>query len=83
MKRQKALAHSALTMMPALLLAGCGTSGPASVSGLREVVGTELVSARGATPADQRRIDRTVVGLCAASVWTRAECARHGERDDD
>ena len=83
MKQRRALTQSALTMMPALLLAGCGISGPADVSGLRNVVGTELVGARGATATEQRRIDRTVVGLCAASVWTRAECARHGERSDD
>jgi hypothetical protein len=43
------------------------------------VVGTDLIGARGATPADQRKIDRTVVGICAASVWSNAECARHGE----
>ncbi|OAP35806.1 hypothetical protein AU381_16605 [Sinorhizobium glycinis] len=82
MKRRKALARSALTMMPALLLAGCGTSGPANVSGLRDVVGTDLVGVRGATAADQRRIDRTVVGFCAASVWTKGECAKHGEHRD-
>lgn len=49
------------------------------MSGLRNVVGTDLIGARGATPRDQRKIDRTVVGICAADVWTRAECARHGE----
>lgn len=59
--------------------AGCGTSAPASVAGLRQVVGTDLIGARGATPADQRKIDRAVVGVCAASVWTKVECARHGE----
>ncbi|KSV72956.1 hypothetical protein N182_28955 [Sinorhizobium sp. GL2] len=60
-------------------LQGCGTSAPASVDGLRRVVGTDLIGARGATPADQRKIDRTVVGICAAAVWTRAECEKHGE----
>lgn len=68
-------------MTSVLLLAGCGTSGPADVSGLRGIVGSELAGARGATQADQRKIDRTVVGLCAASVWTRAECAKHGEAE--
>ncbi|AUX76784.1 MULTISPECIES: hypothetical protein [Sinorhizobium] len=82
MKRRIALIQSALTMMPALILAGCGTSAPANVSGLRGVVGTDLVGARGATAADQRRIDRTVVGLCAASVWVKSECTRHGELRD-
>ncbi|WP_234907734.1 hypothetical protein [Ensifer canadensis] len=66
-------------MTVASMGAACGTSAPASVLGLRRVVGTDLVGARGATPADQRKIDRTVVGLCAGGVWTNAECARHGE----
>ncbi|APG84892.1 transposase [Sinorhizobium americanum CCGM7] len=52
------------------------------MSGLRAVVGTDLVGARGATAADQHRIDRSVVGLCAASVWTKSECMRHGELRD-
>ncbi|OKP79629.1 hypothetical protein BTE77_05850 [Ensifer adhaerens] len=72
---QRAMLALSLT----LVLTGCGTSAPASVEGLRRVVGTDLVGARGATPADQRKIDRTVVGLCAGNVWTNAECARHGE----
>jgi hypothetical protein len=59
--------------------AACGTSAPGSVAGLRRVVGVDLIGARGATPADQRKIDNTVVGICAAAVWTRAECGRHGE----
>ncbi|ATB02730.1 hypothetical protein BWO90_12035 (plasmid) [Sinorhizobium meliloti] len=60
-------------------LQGCGTSPPASADGLRRVVRTDLIGARGATPEDQRKIDRTVVGICAAAIWTKAECARHGE----
>jgi hypothetical protein len=74
---------AALRTMSALALTfaltGCGTSAPASADGLRRVVGTDLIGVRGATPADQRKIDRTVVGICAASVWTKGECARHGE----
>ncbi|WLR94815.1 hypothetical protein Q9316_17270 [Shinella zoogloeoides] len=66
-------------MTVALTAAGCGISGPVDVTGLRRVVGTDLVGARGANPADQRKIDRTVVGLCAGKVWTDAECRRHGE----
>ncbi|MGH6810632.1 MAG: hypothetical protein ACREEJ_27885 [Ensifer adhaerens] len=77
MRRHMPRAMLALTMT--LALTGCGTSAPASVGGLRRVVGTDLVGARGATPADQRKIDRTVVGLCAGDVWTHAECVRHGE----
>lgn len=68
-----------LTMTIAVMLAGCGTSGPADVAGLRRVVGTDLIGARGATDGDQRRIDRTVVRLCAGRVWTPAQCGRHGE----
>ncbi|WP_234941827.1 hypothetical protein [Ensifer adhaerens] len=77
MRRHIPRAMLALTMT--LALTGCGTSAPANVEGLRRVVGTDLVAARGATPADQRKIDRTVVGLCAGGVWTSAECAKHGE----
>ncbi|WP_173513103.1 hypothetical protein [Sinorhizobium psoraleae] len=83
MKQRIALTRSVALMTPALILAGCGISGPADVTGLRRVIGTDLLGARGATPADQRRIDRTVVGLCAAALWTSAECGRHGERGDD
>lgn len=72
---QRAMLALSLT----LVLTGCGTSAPASVEGLRRVVGADLVGARGATPADQRKIDRTAVGLCAGGIWTNAECARHGE----
>ncbi|MCF6370690.1 hypothetical protein [Rhizobium halophilum] len=68
-----------LIMTPAAMLVGCGVSGPASVSGLRSVVGTDLLGARGATDADQRKIDRTVVRLCEGAVYTRNDCARHDE----
>ncbi len=78
MTLRTALRKSALITIPVLLLAGCGTSGPKNVAGLRSVVGTDLVGARGATSADQRKIDRTVVGLCAAAVWSKADCVRHG-----
>lgn len=81
MKQQRALTRSALTMTSVLLLAGCGTSGPADVSGLRGIVGSELAGARGATQADQRKIDRTVVGLCAASVWTRRNARNTGRAE--
>lgn len=52
---------------------------PADVDGLRSVVGIDLVGARGATPADQRKVDRTIAGLCAGKVYTTAECDRHDE----
>ncbi|USJ24739.1 hypothetical protein [Ensifer adhaerens] len=69
-----------LALSLTLALTGCGTSAPASADGLRRVVGTDLIGARGATAEDQRKIDRTVVGLCAGGVWTNVECKRHGER---
>lgn len=78
MKRLKDLTRHVLIMTAALMLTGCGISGPANVAGLRNVVGTDLIGAKGLTPADQRKIDRTVVGICAASVFTRSECAEHG-----
>lgn len=69
----------AALMTGAVMAAGCGTSAPADATGLRRVVGTDLVGARGATASDQRKIDRTVVGLCAGGVWSATECRRHGE----
>lgn len=61
-------------------VAGCSTSptAPATADGLRRVVGTSLVGARGASAGDQRAIDETAAGLCAAAIWSRSECARHG-----
>jgi len=69
-----------LSIAAALMLAGCSTSRPVPVTsdGLRAVVGTSLIGARGATPGDQGKIDETVAGLCGGGVWTRSECARHG-----
>jgi Ni2+-binding GTPase involved in maturation of urease and hydrogenase len=69
----------AAIMICASIVAGCTTLAPANVSGLRRVVGIDLIGARGATSTDQRKIDRTVVGICAAGVWTRDECARHNQ----
>lgn len=62
------------------MLAACSTSRPAPVSsdGLRLVVGTSLIGARGKTPTDQLKIDSTAAGLCGGGVWTRSECAQHG-----
>ncbi|WP_025030382.1 hypothetical protein [Nitratireductor aquibiodomus] len=69
----------------ALSAAGCSTTkpAPATSDGLRRVVGTSLIGARGATAGDQRRIDETVAGLCGASVWSPSECARHGRETRD
>lgn len=70
-----------LSIVAALMLAGCSTSKPVPVNrdGLRGVVGTSLIGARGATARDQGKIDETVAGLCGGGVWTRSECARHGQ----
>lgn len=78
--RLKRLRNGALVIASALLAAACTTSKPAPVSteGLRSVVGTSLVGARGMTPEDQLKIDETAAGLCGASIWTPSECARHG-----
>lgn len=38
---------------------------------------TDLIGAKGATPEDQRKIDRTMVGPCANKVFTSAECQKH------
>lgn len=63
-----------------MLAAACTTSRPApvTVEGLRPVVGTSLIGARGRTPADQLKIDETAAGLCGGGVWSKSECARHG-----
>ncbi len=79
MKPQLALMKALLIMMPAAMLAGCGVSGPANVSGLHQVVGTDLLGARGLTDGDQRKIDRTVVRLCAGRVYSAKECALHDQ----
>lgn len=68
-----------LIMTLAGTLAGCGTSGPGTVGGLKRVIGTDLIGAHGATDLDQRKIDRTIVRLCASRVYDKRECARHGE----
>lgn len=78
MKPETLLSRLALIMTAVLMAAGCSTSPPADASGLRRVVGTDLIGARGATDRDQRKIDRTVAGICAGKVWTRDECKAHG-----
>jgi hypothetical protein len=41
------------------------------VSGLNGVLGNDLISARGATRDDQRKIDTTLERGIAAGVWDR------------
>lgn len=50
------------------------------MSGVRSVLGSDLMGARGATEADQRKIDRTIVRGCAGGVWSKDECAKHDEK---
>lgn len=77
---QQAVTRMTLAALLIAALSACGTTAPASVVGLRRVVGTDLIGARGATAEDQRKIDRTAVGICAGGVWTKTECALHGQR---
>ncbi len=67
------------------IVAGCTTSQTVSASKdrqtdtARKIVGTELIGAKGKTPADQDKIDDTAARLCGAKVWTKSECQRHGD----
>ena len=81
----KMLRTGVLSIVAALLLVGCTTSNPVPVTrdGLRTVVGTDLIGARGATGEDQMKIDLTISGLCGGGVYTRSECARHGRQTRD
>lgn len=51
---------------------------PGSVGALRRVVGTDLIGTKGATPKDQDNINRTVIRLGAAKIYTRQELIAHG-----
>lgn len=42
-------------------------------------MGNSLIGARGKTAEDQMKIDRTVARGCGGMVYSKAECARHGE----
>ncbi|MCV0371871.1 MULTISPECIES: hypothetical protein [Hyphomicrobiales] len=79
------LKTGALAIAAALSVAGCSTTKPVPVTsdGLRDVVGTSLIGARGATADDQRKIDETAAGLCGSGVWSQTECARHGRETQD
>lgn len=68
-----------LIVLFALGLSGCVGAEPGSVAAMRRIVGTDLIGAKGATPEDQRKINRTVVGLCGPQIWTVKECNAHGE----
>lgn len=64
----------------AIVLSGaaCQTHEPGSATGsVRGIIGTDIIGARGATTADQNRIDLTVEGPCAIGVYRQQECRRH------
>ena len=46
---------------------------------MRRIVGTELIGAKGATEADQDKINGTVVRLGRAKIYTPDELSRHGK----
>lgn len=43
----------------------------------RQIVGTSLIGAKGATVQDQDKIDDTVAGLCGSGAWKKSECKAH------
>jgi septin family protein len=57
----------------AMPLVACGPSGTTSVTGLNNLLGKDLLSARGATRDDQRKIDKTVEGGIRAGIWNRQD----------
>lgn len=70
------LVKALLIRMPAVLV-GCRATETANVSGLHQVVGTDLLGAGGLSDGDQRRIDQIAVRLCAGHVYSAKECALH------
>ena len=66
-----------LILSSAMALAGCGISGPVSVPGLTDVVGSDLAGAQGLTLEDQDKIDITMARLCAARAIPRQACDLH------
>lgn len=46
---------------------------------MRQIVGTDIIGARGATERDQTAIDLTVAGPCEVGIYRQQECRRHRE----
>jgi hypothetical protein len=75
----------ALALIAVYVLSGAACTSTQQVSAskqrlnqaARSIVGTSLIGAKGATAADQDKIDDTVAGLCGARAWTTEECERH------
>ena len=63
----------------AVILAGCMTSQPASVAGVKMVVGGSLPGSQGKTLSDQSRIDETVARGCGGGIFSASACKRHTE----
>jgi hypothetical protein len=48
------------------------------VAEMRRAVGTDLIGTKGKTEEDQDNINRTVIRLGRATIYTQQEVARHG-----
>lgn len=46
---------------------------------MRQIVGTDIIGAKGATIPDQDAIDLTVAGPCEVGIYRAQECRRHRE----
>jgi hypothetical protein len=75
----KRLKAALLIMTSAAALVGCGTTAQVDVAALRRVVGTDLLRTKGATDADQDNINRTVIRLGRAKIYTQQELESHGQ----
>jgi hypothetical protein len=70
-------------VLTAALLASCTTSPKLNAgtdriaTATRQIVGTSLIGAKGATQNDQDKIDDSVAGLCGAGSYKANECATH------
>lgn len=57
--------------MIAMPVAACGGSKVASVSGLKGILGDDLLTAQGKTRKDQEKIDATLEAGISAGIWNR------------
>jgi hypothetical protein len=63
----------AVALMLAMPLAGCGMSAAPSAKGISGILGDDLLTARGATRDDQRKIDKTLEAGISAGIWSRPQ----------
>lgn len=68
-----------------MVVSGCSVpANPASVQGLRQVVGNgELAGAQGLNEDHQNAIDDANAGLCRTGIWTQEECDTATETSAD